>query len=58
MFSSFLEYQTMDKVQKPSNSECYTPSESKKLIVMMYWFGTRHCPRQETTGLSMVRDVK
>jgi hypothetical protein len=22
----FLEYWTMDKVQKPSNSECYTPS--------------------------------
>jgi hypothetical protein len=21
----FLEYQTMDKVQKPSNSKCYTP---------------------------------
>jgi hypothetical protein len=21
----FLEYQTMDKVQKPSNPECYTP---------------------------------
>jgi hypothetical protein len=26
LFSSFLEYWTMDKVQKPSNSECYTRS--------------------------------
>jgi hypothetical protein len=26
VFSAFLEYQTMDKVQKHSNSECYTPS--------------------------------
>jgi hypothetical protein len=23
--------------------------ESEKLIAVMFWFGTRHCPRQETT---------
>jgi hypothetical protein len=26
VFSSYLEFWTMDKVQKPSGSECYTPS--------------------------------
>jgi hypothetical protein len=25
-FSSFLEYRTMNRVEKPSNSECYTSS--------------------------------
>jgi hypothetical protein len=25
-FCVFLEYQTMDRAQKPSNSECYAPS--------------------------------
>jgi hypothetical protein len=26
LFSSYLEFRTMDKVHKPSGSECYTPS--------------------------------
>jgi hypothetical protein len=26
MFSSYLKFRTMDKVHKPSDSECYTPS--------------------------------
>jgi hypothetical protein len=26
VFSSYLEFRTIDEVQKPSNSECYTPS--------------------------------
>jgi hypothetical protein len=29
-----LEYRTMEKVQKPSNSECYTPSSEPFRI---YW---------------------
>jgi hypothetical protein len=26
LFSSYLEFRTIGKVQKPSDSECYTPS--------------------------------
>jgi hypothetical protein len=26
MFSNYLDFRTMDKVQKPSDSECYIPS--------------------------------
>jgi hypothetical protein len=30
----FLEYQLMDRVQKPSNSECYTPSSEPFIILL------------------------
>jgi hypothetical protein len=29
VFSSYLEIQALDKVNKPSDSECYTPSSEK-----------------------------
>jgi hypothetical protein len=36
-FSSFLEFQMMDKVQKPSNSACYTSlSEPFRLYMKQY----------------------
>jgi hypothetical protein len=39
VFSNFLEYQTMDKVQKPINSECYTPSsEPIRIYFYDYYF--------------------
>jgi hypothetical protein len=34
-FSVLLEYRTMDKVQKPSNAECYTPS-SEPIAIYRY----------------------
>jgi hypothetical protein len=38
MFSNYLEFLTMDKVQKPSDSECYTPS-SEPFIIYSYIIG-------------------
>jgi hypothetical protein len=41
LFSSYLECWTMDKAQKPSNSECYTPSsESFSFCQECYFYLT------------------
>jgi hypothetical protein len=43
VFSSYLEFRTMDTAQKPSHSECYTPnrnpshSTSRRTIRDMFW---------------------
>jgi hypothetical protein len=38
---SFLEYRTMDKVQNPSNSECYTPSPDPFRIYKIFNFSKK-----------------
>jgi hypothetical protein len=42
MFSSYLEFWTMDKVHNPSDSECYTPS-SEPFIFYMWWLVYSKC---------------
>jgi hypothetical protein len=44
----FLQCQTMEKVQKPSNSECYTPSSEPFRICLYNWYepGTYHSFRK------------
>jgi hypothetical protein len=37
MFSSYLEFQTMGKVQNPSNSACSTPSSEPIRLYITYW---------------------
>jgi c-di-GMP-related signal transduction protein len=41
MLSNFLKYRTVDKVQKPSNSECYTTSSEPFRIYLnnrcLFW---------------------
>jgi hypothetical protein len=36
LFSSYLEFRTMDKVQKPTHSECYTPSSEPVRFYNIY----------------------
>jgi serine/threonine protein kinase len=43
MFSGYLKFWTMDKVQKPSDSECYIPSlehliDSTRILVLFHIF--------------------
>jgi hypothetical protein len=35
-----LAYRTIDKVQKPSNSECYTPSSEPFIIYLLNRYGS------------------
>jgi hypothetical protein len=43
-FFYFLQYWTMDKVQRPSNSECYTPSsEPFRIYMIVPWIGRPSC---------------
>jgi hypothetical protein len=57
MFSGYLQFRTMDKVHKPSDSECYKPSSALSPFILAALHSIKNKVQTSWRGLAETEEV-